>query len=186
MESMPKVYSKGRPVAGSAVIAPADIAVLEPQPQPVVRSAGVADVPQIAELVAYYAHQRDLLPRSMSDIYQSVREWVVAEIDGEIVACGSLLIMWADLAEVRSIAVKSGWQGHGLGQAVVLALVEEARRLGIPTVFCLTRAVPFFARLGFTVTERDRFPRKVWKDCIHCPVFANCDEVAMVLPVTRE
>ena len=115
-----------------------------------------------------------------------MREWVVAEIDGEIVACGSLLIMWADLAEVRSIAVKSGFQGQGLGQAVVLALVEEARRLGIPTVFCLTRAVPFFARLGFAVTERDRFPRKVWKDCIHCPVFANCDEVAMALPVTRE
>ena len=88
--------------------------------------------------------------------------------------------------EVRSIAVKSGFQGQGLGQAVVLALVEEARRLGIPTVFCLTRAVPFFARLGFAVTERDRFPRKVWKDCIHCPVFANCDEVAMALPVTRE
>jgi N-acetylglutamate synthase-like GNAT family acetyltransferase len=147
----------------------------------VVRHATVADVPAIAELVAYYAMRRDLLPRSADDIYQSVREWVVAELNGEIVACASLLVMWADLAEVRSLAVKAGYHGRGLGQAVVRALLADAERLGIRTVFCLTRAVKFFAGIGFEVTERDRFPRKVWKDCIHCPVFANCDEVAMVI-----
>lgn len=148
-----------------------------------IRPARVADVPAIAELVAYYARLRDLLPRPIGDIYQSVREWVVADIDGEIVACGSLLVMWGDLAEVRSLAVKPGYQGRGLGQQVVRTLVDEARTLGIPTVFCLTRAVDFFAGLGFTITDRDRFPRKVWKDCIHCPLFSNCDEVAMILPV---
>jgi len=150
---------------------------------PTIRPARVADVPAIAELVGYYAQQRNLLPRPIGDIYQSVREWVVAEIEGEIVACGSLLIMWADLAEVRSLAVKPGYQGRGLGQTVVRALIDDARRLGIPTVFCLTRAVGFFASLGFAQTDRDRFPRKVWKDCIHCPMFSNCDEVAMILSV---
>ncbi len=161
---------------------PEDLAPLR-RGRATIRPARVADVPAIAELVAYYARLRDLLPRPMGDIYQSVREWVVAEIEGEIVACGSLLVMWGDLAEVRSLAVKSGYQGRGLGQQVVNALVDEARRLGIPTVFCLTRAVKFFAGLGFSVTDRDRFPRKVWKDCIHCPMFSNCDEVAMILPV---
>lgn len=161
---------------------PEDLAPIRRGPA-ILRPARVADVPAIAELVAYYARQRDLLPRPIGDIYQSVREWVVAEIGGEIVACGSLLVMWGDLAEVRSLAVKAGYQGRGLGQQVVNALVDEARRLGIPTVFCLTRAVNFFAGLGFTTTERDRFPRKVWKDCIHCPMFSNCDEVAMILPV---
>lgn len=146
-----------------------------------IRPARIDDVPAIGELVAYYARQRDLLPRPVADIYQSIREWIVAEADGEIVACGSLLIMWRDLAEVRSLAVAPGHQGQGLGQAVVRALIAEARRLGITTVFCLTRSVPFFARLGFQVTERDRFPRKVWKDCVHCPLFSNCDEVAMSL-----
>lgn len=149
-----------------------------------IRPARLSDVPQISELVAYYARQRDLLPRPVADIYQSIREWMVAEIDGQVVACASLLIMWGDLAEVRSLAVKPGFQGRGIGQAVVRALIEDARRMGIPTVFCLTRAVKFFSGLGFTVTERDRFPRKVWKDCIHCPLFANCDEVAMIYTVT--
>ena len=158
-----------------------DLADLEPgQPGPaLVRPARIEDVPAIGELVAYYARQRDLLPRPVADIYQSVREWMVAEMDGEIVACGSLLIMWADLAEVRSLAVAPDHQGQGLEQAIVNALIDEARRLHITTVFCLTRSVPFFSKLGFEVTERDRFPRKVWKDCVHCPLFSNCDEVAM-------
>lgn len=163
-----------------------DVADIEPTRRgpAVVRPARLDDVPAIGELVAYYARQRDLLPRPLADIYQSVREWVVAEVDGEIVACGSLLIMWADLAEVRSLGVAPGHQSQGLGQAIVQALIEEARRLGIPTVFCLTRSVPFFSKLGFAITARDRFPRKVWKDCVHCPLFSNCDEVAMSLTVT--
>ncbi len=165
----------------STLIAPDDLASRR-RGQAQLRAARIADVPAISELVGYYARQRDLLPRPIAEIYQSVREWVVAEIDGEVVACGSLLIMWDNLAEVRSLAVRPGYQGQGLGQAVVRALIDEARRLRIPTVFCLTRSVGFFASLGFTVTERDRFPRKVWKDCVHCPLFSNCDEVAMILP----
>lgn len=167
----------------TALIDGATLEASRPGPA-VVRPARIEDVPAIGELVAYYARQRDLLPRPVADIYQSVREWMVAEVDGEIVACASLLIMWADLAEVRSLAVAPGHQGQGLGQAIVSALIDEAQRLGIATVFCLTRSVPFFSKLGFEVTERDRFPRKVWKDCVHCPLFSNCDEVAMSRPVT--
>jgi amino-acid N-acetyltransferase len=148
-----------------------------------VRSARITDVPSIAALVDRFAGRGEILPRPIEDIYQSLREWVVAEQAGHIVGCGALVILWADLAEIRSLVVAPETQGVGVGRELVAALTDQAAALDIPHVFALTRKPGFFLRLGFRVAPRESLPRKIWKDCITCTKFVGCDEVAVVRPV---
>jgi amino-acid N-acetyltransferase len=148
---------------------------------PVLRTAVDADVQAIADIVNAHARQGQLLPRSAADIRASLANWLVAELDGAIVGIGSLLEMSPTLVEVRSLAVLPTYRSYGIGRLLVGALVEQARKRGIPTVFALTRAVPFFERLGFVVTDKERFPEKVWRDCVICPLQQCCDEIAVVL-----
>ena len=148
-----------------------------------VRSAHVSHVPAIAELMNRFSGKGDVLPRSMENIYQSVREWVVA-LDGEtIVGCGSLVVLWADLAEIRSLIVAPEYQGEGIGRKMVDMLIDQAVSLDIPKVFALTRKHEFFVSTGFHQVPRASLPRKIWKDCIHCTHFVGCDEVAMLQEV---
>ena len=149
--------------------------------EPLVRPAVDADVQAIADIVNQHARQGHLLPRSAENIRQSLSNWLVAEVDGVVVGIGSLLEMSPTLVEVRSLAVLPAYRSYGIGGLLVRALVERARARGIPTVFALTRAVPFFERLGFVVTSTERFPEKVWKDCVICPLRERCDEIAVVL-----
>lgn len=149
----------------------------------VLRKAVASDIPQIAALVNEFASRREVLPRTPDEVKASLSQWVVAEEEGQIVACGSLM-MWGSLAEVRSLVVRPDLQRNGLGGQVVTWLVEEARGLGVSSVFALTRAVPFFERLGFHVASREAFPGKVWQDCLQCPSFHNCDETAVMLPAS--
>lgn len=146
-----------------------------------IRSAYPEDIPALYALVNRYAQRGWLLPRSLEDIVATLSDWVVAEAEGRIIGCGSLVWMTPDLVEIRSLAVDEAYQGNGVGGAIVQALVERAQAAGARTVFALTRAVPFFQRMGFTVDGRERFPEKVWRDCIHCPLRERCDEVAVVL-----
>jgi amino-acid N-acetyltransferase len=150
------------------------------------RKATVADVPQILALVNFHAQRGEVLPRKPEEVYQGIREWVVAEEDGELVGCGALAVMWANLAEVRSLVVKPERRGNGLGAQIVARLVDEARTLGITHVFTLTRSVSFFEKQGFAISPKENFPRKIWKDCLRCPLLQNCDEVAMLLPLAGE
>jgi amino-acid N-acetyltransferase len=145
-----------------------------------IRKARLSDVPQIVALVEVYARRGEVLPRSLEEAYQSLREWVVAEENGRIVGCGSLLIMWADLAEIRSLVVAPEFQGRGLGRQLLERLLVEAEALGLPQVFALTRQVDFFANLGFSETARESLPRKIWKDCWNCVRLHDCDEVAVI------
>jgi amino-acid N-acetyltransferase len=149
--------------------------------EPVVRAATEADVWEIALIVNEHARQGHLLPRSAESIRDSVTSWVVAEAEGKVVGCGTLAEMNPALVEVRSLAVLPVFRSYGLGGKIVLALVEQARQRGIPTVFALTRAVAFFERLGFSVTNKERFPEKVWRDCAICPLQHACDETAVVI-----
>ena len=148
---------------------------------PVVRPATEADVAAIVGVVNENARLGHLLPRSAENIRASLRNWLVAEVDGRVVGIGSLLTMSPTLVEVRSLAVLPSYRRYGVGALVVRGLVEQARARGIPTVFALTRAVGFFERLGFSVSDRARFPEKVWKDCVVCPLQHACDETAVVL-----
>jgi len=153
----------------------------------VLRRARVADVPGIAGVMAPYVVEGVLLPRPVSELYQCVREFHVVErpaeggAPGPIVACAALRLLWRDVGEVRSLAVRPDAHGKGLGAALVEAVVGDARAMGLPRVIALTREVPFFERCGFTSRERESLPRKVWTDCVRCPKRHACDEVAMTL-----
>lgn len=151
-----------------------------------IRRARLADVPGIAALVERFAGRGEILPRRVEEIYQTLREWVVAEQGGQVVGCGALVILWADLAEIRSLVVAPEAQGGGVGRALVDALIAQATELGIPQVFALTRKTGFFLKLGFGVVPRESLPRKIWKDCITCTKFVGCDEVAVARRVEEE
>ena len=145
------------------------------------RRALPSDVPGIARVMADYVQQGVLLPRPVSELYQCIREFHVAEKDGDVVACAALRLLWHDLGEVRSLAVRPDHHGNGLGALLVERTLADARSLGLPRVIALTREVSFFERCGFTVASRDNLPRKVWTDCVKCPRRHACDEVAVVL-----
>ncbi len=145
------------------------------------RPASIADVPGIARLMAAYVAQGVLLPRPVGELYQCVREFHVATGADGIVACAALRLLWSDLGEVRSLAVRPDQHGRGLGAALVERVLDDARRIGLPRVIALTREVAFFERCGFRVVSRDTLPRKVWTDCVRCPRRHACDEVAVVL-----
>ena len=144
------------------------------------RQAAVADVPGIQKLIMFYANKRKMLPVSLSRLYEDIRDFFVYEIDGEVVACAALHIVWEDIAEVRSVAVKQELRGKGLGRVLVDACRGEAKRLGLPRVFCLTYSVKFFQALGFHEVDKASLPHKIWADCINCPQFPDCSEVPMV------
>jgi len=153
----------------------------------VLRRARVGDVPGIAGVMAPYVVDGVLLPRPVSELYQCVREFHVverqasADAPGGIVACAALRLLWRDLGEVRSLAVRPDAHGKGLGAALVEAVVGDARALGLPRIIALTREVAFFEKCGFGAEQRESIPRKVWTDCVRCPKRHACDEVAMTL-----
>src|SRR5205823_181448 len=146
-----------------------------------IRRARLEDVAGIAGVMADYVVRGVLLPRPVSELYQCVREFHVAIAGGEVVACAALRVLWNDLGEVRSLAVRPGFHRRGLGARLVAAVLEDARAVALPRVIALTREVPFFERCGFAATSRDDLPRKVWTDCVRCPRRHACDEVAVVI-----
>jgi amino-acid N-acetyltransferase len=147
------------------------------------RKALIGDIPQIHELVNAFAAQGEMLGRSRSELYEGLRDFYVADKDGTIIGCCALHINWEDLAEVRSLAVRSDQQGQGIGKALVLACLEEARQLGIERVYALTYQTDFFEGLGFHQVPKESLPQKVWADCLKCPRFPNCDEEAVIMEV---
>jgi amino-acid N-acetyltransferase len=149
--------------------------------EPIVRAATDADVQAIVAVVNQHARQGHLLPRSADNIRASLPDWLVAEIDDALVGVGSLVEMSRALVEIRSLAVLPAYRRFGVGRMIVDGLAERARQRGFKTAFALTRAVPFFERLGFVVTDKEQFPEKVWKDCVVCPLQQCCDETAVVL-----
>lgn len=152
-----------------------------------VRKARLGDAEQIASLINHFAAQGLMLPKNILEVYEHIREYVVAEDEtGRIVGCGALRLMWHDLGEIRSLAVAEEAQGRGVGRRIVEMLLEEARELGLACVFALTYQVPFFEKLGFRVVPKAIFPQKVWLDCQLCPKRHCCDETAMILVLDEE
>ncbi len=151
----------------------------------IIRRATLADAPAMADLVNLGEREGQLLPRSLESIRASIDDWIVATTNGRVVGVGSLLEMSPTLSEVRSLAVAPDYRANGVGATIVDALVDQARARGIETVFALTRAVPFFEKQGFVITDKENFPEKVWRDCSICPVRLACDEVAMVKSVVN-
>ncbi len=146
-----------------------------------VRRAKATDVPAIQRLVNFYAQKGDLLPRTLQELYERVRDFHVFEHEGQIAGVCSLFIYWADLAEIRSLAVEPEFEGRGIGRAVTEACIAEAKDLQIKRLFALTYKTAFFERLGFRVVNKIDLPEKIWKDCLKCSKFYHCDEVAVIL-----
>lgn len=145
------------------------------------RKATMADIPHIASLINGYAAQGLMLRRTLLHLYESLRDFTVAvDETGEVVAVGGLHIMWYDLAEIRSLAVKPGLVKRGVGRGLVEYLVEEARAMGLKRVFALTYQQAFFERCGFHVIDKERLPQKVYSECVYCDKFEACDEIAMI------
>ncbi|MBE8955068.1 MAG: N-acetyltransferase [Quinella sp. 2Q5] len=149
----------------------------------VYRKPTFADVDEIYELIALYAAQGLMLPKPHSVLYETLREFVVAEevASKKIVGVGALHLTWNELAEVRSMAVDENFSRQGIGSAIVKKLLAEGRAVGVKEFFTLTYRPDFFASLGFEVTTKESLPHKIWKECIDCPKFSNCDEIAMTL-----
>ena len=148
-----------------------------------IRPATIHDVPRIQEIINSHAELGRMLFKSLAQLFEDLRDFAVYEdaATGEIVGCCALTIIWADLAEVRSLAVDEAERGKGIGRQLVEWSVDEARRLGIRKIMSLTYEQRFFEKLGFAVVEKDALPLKVWSDCVRCPKRDGCDEIAMVL-----
>lgn len=145
------------------------------------RKATFNDVEDIFELVNDYAQDGIMLARSRNTLYETLRDMYVAEENGEILGVGGLHIVWEELAEVRTLAVSKKTLRRHIGANIVKHLLEEGKTLGVRRVFTLTYQDKFFASLGFEVATKDNLPQKVWKECIDCPKFPHCDEIAMEL-----
>jgi len=148
-----------------------------------IRPAIITDAPAICSLINYYAERGRMLHRSLESVYQSLRDFLVMEDRGELVACVATELFWADLAEVRSLAVAPHARGKGLGTKLVRKAIAVAKKLGVHKLFALTYEQDFFARQGFEVINRDQLPEKVWRACIYCPKSDDCDETAMILRI---
>lgn len=148
------------------------------------RNATFKDVEAIHKLINDYAEKGLMLSRSRNVLYETLRDMILAETDdGDIVGIGALHLVWDELAEVRALAVAPAVARKGIGRNIVESLLKEADRLGVKTVFTLTYQSAFFAKLGFQEIPKEQLPHKVWKECINCVKFPNCDEVAMMRTV---
>ncbi len=145
------------------------------------RKACISDVKEIQKLLTFFANRGDMLSRSLSELYESIRDFYVFEEEGKLLGTAALHIVWEDLAEVRSVAVAEDAGRKGIGTQTVRACIDEAHVLGLKRVFCLTYKPDFFARFGFRIVDKTELPHKVWGDCMKCVKFPDCDEIAMIL-----
>jgi amino-acid N-acetyltransferase len=148
-----------------------------------VEKAKIGDVPQIHRLVNYFAAKGDMLARPLSELYENIRDFFVVREGQEVIACCSLHVTWADLAEVKAMAVKENYQRQGVGSNLVKACKKEAVDLDIPILFTLTYRPEFFGKHQFIEVDKMQLPKKVWTECYHCPKFPDCDEIAMYIPL---
>jgi amino-acid N-acetyltransferase len=145
-----------------------------------IRNATIHDVPLMQAVINSHAELGKMLFKSYAQLYENLRDFAVFEEDGEILGCVALAILWADLAEVRSLAVDESARGRGIGTQLVQWCLEEGLRMKIRKIMSLTYEQRFFEKLGFEVVEKETLPLKVWSDCVRCPKNENCDEIAMV------
>jgi amino-acid N-acetyltransferase len=146
-----------------------------------IRKAALHDAPILFELINHYAAEQIMLHRTLPDLYENVWEFTVAEEDDRVIGCGALKFYSQETAEIRSLCVDSALKSHGVGRMILDALLDEAERYGLKSVFALTVAPAFFGKLGFREVPRERFPTKVWRDCLQCQRYYTCNEITMTL-----
>lgn len=145
-----------------------------------IRKARISDIKSVHKLVNEFAKKEEMLPRSLNDLYESIRDIFIYEDDGDIKGVCALRILWDDLAEIRSLAVKEDARGKGIGKKLLNVCLKEAKQLGVKRVFALTYQPDFFKKHGFVDVDKAKLPQKIWGDCLRCPRFPECDEDAVI------
>lgn len=145
-----------------------------------IRKARINDVKQIQELVNSFAKRNLMLPRSLNELYENLRDFWVYEENRKVSGCCALHISWQDLAEIKSLAVKPNRQKKGIGSQLIKTCIEEAKDLKVKKIFALTFKPNFFKKFGFKRIKNAALPHKIWAECINCAKFPNCKEIALV------
>ena len=148
-----------------------------------IRKAAIDDIKEIQELINYYAKQDRMLPRSLNELYENIRDFFVYEVKGKISGCCALHPTWEDLAEVKSLAVKESAHKKGIGAKLVKAALADAKKLKVKKVFALTYVPEFFEKMGFKRIEHAKLPHKIWSECIKCVKFPDCAENALEIGI---
>lgn len=149
----------------------------------IVRKARTADALAMQRLINGYADKGAMLHRSLSELYENIRDFFIVVEAGQLVGCGALHVSWKDLGEVKSLAVAEDRQGRGYGKSLIQTCLEEAEDLGLSRVFALTYVPALFIKSGFQEVDRSMLPRKVWTECVYCPKFADCSEIAVLIAI---
>ncbi|MDD4953657.1 MAG: N-acetyltransferase [Candidatus Omnitrophica bacterium] len=144
-----------------------------------IRKAKIEDIKQIQELINSFAKKELMLPRSLNDLYENIRDFWVAQDDGKIIGCCALHICWDDLAEIKALAVAKNKQKKGIGKELVSSCMQEAKGLGAKKLFVLTYRPDYFKKFGFKKIKNADLPHKIWAECINCCKFPHCQEIAM-------
>lgn len=145
-----------------------------------IRRANVSDVKKIQKLINYYAKRDEMLPRSLNELYENMRDFFVYSEGQNIHGCCALHIDWEDLSEIKSLAVRKSKSGKGVGKKLLEQCLKEAKLLKVKKVFALTYIPEFFEHFGFEVIDRKELPRKIWSECIKCVYFPDCKEISMM------
>jgi amino-acid N-acetyltransferase len=146
-----------------------------------IRKARITDLKQVHKLINNFAQKQEMIPRSLNELYENVRDYFVCEDYGKICGVCALHIMWEDLAEIRSLVVDGKHQGKGIGKNLVRQCLKEARVLGLQRIFALTYQTEFFKKIGFSDIDKSNLPQKIWGDCLRCPRFPECEEHAVMI-----
>jgi len=146
-----------------------------------IRKAKISDLKQVHKLINNFARREQMIPRSLNEIYETLRDFVVCEDYGNICGVCALHIMWEDLAEIRSLAVDKKYQKKGIGKTLVKQCLKEAKALGLKRIFALTYQPAFFKKIGFLDIDKSSLPQKIWGDCLRCHKFPECDEQAVII-----
>jgi len=149
------------------------------------RKATIDDVEKIYKLINDFAAKNVMLPRSLSELYENIRDLFVFIQDDTLVGCAALHIFWKDLAEIKSVAVLETTQRKGIGRKLVRVCIREARKLRIAKMFVLTYVPEFFEKCGFRRVEKETLPHKIWSECVKCHKFPDCGEIPLIYELNK-
>ena len=150
-----------------------------------IRKAQITDVKAIQSLVNQFADSGQMLPRSLNELYEHLRDFHVFEENGSLIGVCALHVSWDGIAEIRSLAVRRDMMKQGIGTDLVRHCLAEAAQLQICRVFVLTYQDGFFRKLGFIDVDKKELPHKIWTDCLNCVKFPDCDESALIITIPR-
>ena len=149
------------------------------------RKARISDIRAIHRLINDCAAKGEMLSRSLAELYDNMRDYIVYEEESEVLGTCALHICWEDLAEIRSLCVVPEMRKRGIGRDLVNACLKEARELAMERVFLLTYQEEFFGKFGFRLIDKSELPQKIWTDCVKCAKFPMCDEIAMITKLSE-